>query len=83
MEPVATSSNSVDPRNDLLGQIREGFTLKPVTERKLPEQRISDGSAGATDALADALRRALAARGTVMHSDDEESSTSSDNDWSE
>ncbi|XP_030573966.1 neural Wiskott-Aldrich syndrome protein [Drosophila novamexicana] len=83
VEPVATSSNSVDPRNDLLGQIREGFTLKPVTERKLPEQRISDGSAGATDALADALRRALAARGTVMHSDDEESSTSSDNDWSE
>lgn len=83
MKPAAPSANTSDPRNDLLGQIREGYTLKPVTERKIAEQRISDGSAGGTDALADALRRALAARGTVMHSDDEEDNTSSDNDWSD
>ncbi|KAH8311506.1 hypothetical protein KR044_006662, partial [Drosophila immigrans] len=76
------STGSGDLRNDLLGQIRGGYALKPVTERKLAEQRVSDDGTGGTDALADALRRALAARGTVMHSDDEESSTSSDNDWS-
>ncbi|EDW16420.2 neural Wiskott-Aldrich syndrome protein [Drosophila mojavensis] len=83
VKPNAPAANTSDPRNDLLGQIREGYALKPVTERKIPDQRISDGSSGGTDALADALRRALAARGTVMHSDDEEDNTSSDNDWSD
>ncbi|XP_062125019.1 actin nucleation-promoting factor WASL isoform X1 [Drosophila sulfurigaster albostrigata] len=79
----ASPASGGDLRDNLLGQIREGYALKPVTERKLAEQRVSDDGTGGTDALADALRRALAARGTVMHSDDEESSTSSDNDWSE
>lgn len=85
VEPTTVSGGggSGDLRNDLLGQIRQGHTLKPVTERKLAEQRISDDGSGGTDALADALRRALEARGTAMHSDDEESSTSSDNDWSD
>ncbi|KAH8420740.1 hypothetical protein KR222_003654, partial [Zaprionus bogoriensis] len=80
VEPATGGSG--DLRNNLMGQIREGYVLRPVTERKLPEQRLSDNSGGGTDALADALRRALSERGKVMHSDDEESSTSSDNDWS-
>ncbi|KAM8706424.1 hypothetical protein ACLKA7_010663 [Drosophila subpalustris] len=83
LKAVEPPSGTGDLRDNLLGQIREGRTLKPVSERKLAEQRVSDDGNGGTDALADALRRALEARGTAMHSDDEESSTSSDNDWSD
>jgi len=45
--------------------IRQGTVLKPAKERELGSQRNSDSGAG-TDALADALRRALAARGAVL-----------------
>lgn len=83
MDPGSLSSGSGDVRNDLLGQIRGGYNLRPVTERKIPEQRNSDNSTKGTDALAEALRRALELRGTAMHSDDEESSSISDNDWSD
>lgn len=84
MDQIAESSSSGDPRSDLMDQIRGGgFALKPATERKLAEQRHSDNSNVGTDALAEALRRALEQRSNATNYSDEERSTSSDNDWSE
>ncbi|KAH8381835.1 hypothetical protein KR009_000511 [Drosophila setifemur] len=79
VDHATLSTGSADSRSDLLKEIRHGVELKPATERELGSQRTSD-STGGTDALADALRRALAARGTAMHSDDDDSSASTDND---
>lgn len=75
-----------DPRNDLLSQIRDGIELRPVADREQNADR-SSGSAGSgdvgTDALADALRRALAERGRVIRSSDEDDSdsNSANDDW--
>lgn len=83
MEKVESSS-SVDPRSELMDQIRvRGYELKPVAERKLAEQRQSDNGTVGTDALAEALRRALDQRSNATNYSDDERSTSSDNDWSE
>ncbi|XP_017141312.1 neural Wiskott-Aldrich syndrome protein isoform X2 [Drosophila miranda] len=83
VDTAALSTGSGDSRSDLMTEIRTGIVLKPADKRDLGSQRISsDGGAGGTDALADALRRALAARGTAMHSDDDESeSTDNDGEW--
>ncbi|SPP80773.1 neural Wiskott-Aldrich syndrome protein isoform X1 [Drosophila guanche] len=83
VDTAALSTGSGDSRSDLMTEIRMGIELKPATERELGSQRVStDGGPGGTDALADALRRALAARGTAMHSDDDESeSTDNDGEW--
>ncbi|XP_053682613.1 actin nucleation-promoting factor WASL isoform X2 [Sabethes cyaneus] len=82
------SGGGGDPRSDLLSQIRDGIELRPVTDR---EQNAavdrSSGSGGSgdcgTDALADALRRALAERGRVIRSSDEDDSdsNSANDDW--
>lgn len=86
---LSTGSDSAnDPRSDLLSQIRGGIELRPVTERE-PGAQVdrSSGSAGSgdcgTDALADALRRALAERGRVIRSSDEDESdsNSANDDW--
>ncbi|XP_062537975.1 actin nucleation-promoting factor WASL isoform X3 [Armigeres subalbatus] len=75
-----------DARSDLMSQIRDGTVLRPVGERE-PNADRSSGSAGSgevgTDALADALRRALAERGRVIRSSDEEDSdsNSANDDW--
>uniref|UniRef100_A0A1B0D5N4 Uncharacterized protein n=2 Tax=Phlebotomus papatasi TaxID=29031 RepID=A0A1B0D5N4_PHLPP len=70
---------SGDSRSDLLEEIRRGKGLKPASERELPSVQRSNSGAG-TDALADALRRALMERGRVIRSSDEESNNSTDND---
>lgn len=72
---LSTGSNS-DTRGDLLSEIRQGVELRPATDRG---QRDSQTKSAGTDALADALRRALAERGRVLRSSDEEDSDSTDN----
>lgn len=77
MDHAALSTGSGgDTRNDLLSEIREGIQLRPAGDRG---QRDSSTKSGGTDALADALRRALQERGRVLRSSDEEESESSDN----
>ncbi|XP_034484996.1 neural Wiskott-Aldrich syndrome protein isoform X2 [Drosophila innubila] len=72
---TGTGTDTGDLRDNLLGQIREGCTLKPVSDRILDEPR-----RGNTDDLADDLRKALARRfPAFQHSDDEDSITS--NEW--
>lgn len=59
-----------------------GIELRPAQNRELSINRASDESGGGTDALADALRRALQERGRVIQSSDEESESSgNDDDW--
>ncbi|XP_038122749.1 neural Wiskott-Aldrich syndrome protein [Culex quinquefasciatus] len=80
-----------DLRGDLMSQIRSGgVVLRPVQDREQnagPGTDRSSGSAGSgdcgTDALADALRRALAERGRVIRSSDEDDSdsNSANDDW--
>lgn len=74
----ASNNGGDDSRNDLLKSIRQGVELRPAAERELGAQRESE-SGGTTDALAEALRRALLERGRRLRSSDEESE-SSDND---
>lgn len=85
------SGSGSDPRGDLMSQIRGGgVVLRPVQDREQnagPGTDRSSGSAGSgdcgTDALADALRRALAERGRVIRSSDEDDSdsNSANDDW--
>ncbi|XP_053677950.1 actin nucleation-promoting factor WASL [Anopheles nili] len=84
-------NTSGDMRNDLMTEIQQGFQLRPVANRELnaPGDRNSTGGGsgssgdGGTDALADALRRALAERGRVIRPSDEDDSDSNSNntDW--
>lgn len=75
-------SGSGDARSDLLSEIRQGVELKPAAERELNNQGNSgqrDSHNRGTDALANALRNALAARHIAIQPS---SSSSSDNeDW--
>ncbi|XP_052834918.1 actin nucleation-promoting factor WASL isoform X2 [Drosophila gunungcola] len=75
VDTTALSTGSGDSRSDLMKDIRQGTVLKPAKERELGSQRNSDNGGG-TDALADALRRALAARGNAIHSDEDETDSS-------
>lgn len=79
---ASSTGSSSDTRNDLLSEIRQGVELRPAGDRA---QRDSATKSTGTDALADALRRALAERGRVLRSSDEEDSDSTDNaewdDW--
>lgn len=80
VDPAALSTGSGDARSELLSEIREGVQLKPAAERELCGQR--DSCNRGTDALADALRRALEERKRAIHSsDDEEESTSDNEEW--
>lgn len=82
VDPAALSTGSGgggDARNDLLSEIRQGIELKPAADREISGQRDS-GNRG-TDALADALRRALQERSRVIHSSDEEDDTSDNDEW--
>uniref|UniRef100_A0A182HIA1 WH1 domain-containing protein n=1 Tax=Anopheles arabiensis TaxID=7173 RepID=A0A182HIA1_ANOAR len=89
-----SSTGSGDMRNDLMTEIQQGFQLRPVANRELNAERNSGGAGGGgggaggsgdvgTDALADALRRALAERGRVIRPSDEDDSDSNSNntDW--
>uniref|UniRef100_A0A182MBE4 Neural Wiskott-Aldrich syndrome protein n=1 Tax=Anopheles culicifacies TaxID=139723 RepID=A0A182MBE4_9DIPT len=82
------STGSGDMRNDLMTEIQQGFQLRPVANRELNavgERTSGGGGSGdvGTDALADALRRALAERGRVIRPSDEDDSDSNSNntDW--
>lgn len=76
---LSTGSGSGDARNDLMDEIRRGKELKPATERELGGQR--DSCNTGTDALADALRRALQERSKAFQSSDEDESTSDNEEW--
>lgn len=76
---LSTGSGSGDARNDLLDEIRRGKELKPAAERELSGQR--DSCNRGTDALADALRRALQERSKAFQSSDEDESTSDNDEW--
>lgn len=81
MDTSTLSTGSGDSRSDLMSEIRMGFELRPAQNRELPANRSSDEVTG-TDALADALRRALQERGRVIQSSDDESESSgNDDEW--
>ncbi|XP_055313084.1 actin nucleation-promoting factor WASL-like isoform X2 [Sitodiplosis mosellana] len=73
---LSTGSGSGDARSELLSEIRQGIELKPVEQSG---QR--DSCNRGTDALADALRRALQERSRVLRSSDEEEDTSDNEEW--
>lgn len=74
----STGSGGGDSRSDLMNEIRHGVELRPASTRELNSSNRSSSGAG-TDALADALRRALMERGRVIHSSDDDSDSSSEN----
>lgn len=64
-----------------MSEIRMGIELRPANQRELSANRASDEISG-TDALADALRRALQERVRVLQSSDDESvSSGNDDEW--
>ncbi|XP_058825214.1 actin nucleation-promoting factor WASL [Topomyia yanbarensis] len=85
-QSALSTGSGGDPRSDLLSQIRDGFELRPVADRE-PGNAQADRTSGSgdcgTDALADALRRALAERGRAIRSSDEDESdsNSANDDW--
>jgi Wiskott-Aldrich syndrome protein len=70
-------------RNDLLSEIRGGIELRPVSDR--PAGNRSSGDGAGTDALADALRRALELRKTAINggSSSSTSENSDEGEWSD
>lgn len=80
----ASSSSGGDSRGDLLSEIRGGIELRPVSDR--PTANRSSGDGAGTDALADALRRALELRKTAINggsSSSESEQNSDDGEWSD
>lgn len=80
VDQSALSTGSGDSRSDLMSEIRQGIELRPVESRELPPASNRSSENSGTDALADALRRALQDRGRAIHSSDDDSDESSDND---
>lgn len=76
---TGSGGGSSDARSDLLSEIRQGIELKPAADRELSGQR--DSCNRGTDALADALRRALQERSRVLRSSDEEEESSDNEEW--
>jgi hypothetical protein len=85
VEVSSTASNSSgDSRGDLMSEIRSGFELRRVSDRPNQPNRSSDGAG--TDALADALRRALELRKQAFGGDsssESEHENSDDGEWSD
>ncbi|XP_070503678.1 actin nucleation-promoting factor WASL [Chironomus tepperi] len=86
IDASSTASNSSgDSRSDLMSEIRGGIELRPVSDRSNNQaNRSSDGNG--TDALADALRRALEQRKTAINgssSSESENENSDDGEWSD
>lgn len=83
----SSSNGGGDTRNDLLSEIRGGIELRRVSEKTNQANRSSDGTGGVggTDALADALRRALETRREKMDpsSSDDSDNSEDDGEWSD
>lgn len=85
IDASSTASNSGgDSRTDLLSEIRTGVELRPVSNRPV-QNRSSDGTGAGTDALADALRRALEQRKVAVggSSSESDNENSDDGEWSD
>ena len=81
MDTAELSTGSGDSRSDLMTEIRMGIELKPAQTRELAANRHSGEEAG-SDALANALRKALMERERAIHSSDDESDSSgNDDEW--
>lgn len=80
-----SSTGGGDTRVDLLSEIRGGIELRPVGERPVANRSSGDGAG--TDALADALRRALELRKTAINggssSSESDNQNSDDGEWSD
>lgn len=76
---LSTGSGGGDARSDLLLEIQKGIALKPTAEREMTGPR--DSSNRKTDALADALRKALEERNRAFQFSDEEDDTSGNEEW--
>lgn len=79
---ASTPSSSGDSRNDLLSEIRSGVDLRPVGDR--PQGNRSSGEHGGTDALAEALRKALETRKAAFggsSSSESDVDEDDDNEW--
>lgn len=70
-------------KSDLLSEIRSGFELRPVGDRPVANRSSGDGAG--TDALADALRKALELRKMKVteSSSSESEQVSDDGEWSD
>lgn len=73
-----SASGSSDARSDLLSEIRQGIELKPAAEREVSG---SQESYHGTDALADALRKALEKRSHALQSSDDEDESTDNDEW--
>lgn len=71
------NNGNENSRDGLLNEIRQGKELRPAADRESPP------SAGGTDALADALRRALQERSKALCSSDEEGDSSENDEWAD
>lgn len=84
-EISSTVNSGVDSRGDLLSEIRGGIELRPVGERSIANRTSGDGAG--TDALADALRRALELRKTAINggssSSESDNQNSDEGEWSD
>lgn len=89
LKKVEASSNATnssgDSRGDLLSEIRGGIELRRVSDR--PVANRSSGEGTGTDALADALKRALELRKAAINgessSSEEDNQDSDEGEWSD
>lgn len=83
IDPANSSTGSEDTRSDLMNEIQKGVELRRVAHHEVSNTRNSQRRG--TDALADALRKVLAARDRDVHgSSDEDGDSGSDNDeWND
>lgn len=79
VDPATLSTGSGDARSDLMNEIQKGIELRPVADREISDSRDSYGKGG-TDALADALRKALEKRCRDLQGSSDDDDDSTDND---
>lgn len=77
--PPQNHNNAPDGRNDLLSQIQQGRSLKPVDEREIDTSRIDDGQ---KKSLVDTLASAMAMRRNDMLMDPD-NDDGDDEEWSD
>ena len=84
-EKTAAPTGAGDTRGELMGQIRQGVTLKRVAENAASDTSSSGGELQpAANGIAGMLQRALQERGMVMgmsSSEDESDGCDEDDEW--